>query len=94
MRHACPRTLHRPATKEGLLLLEACLAPGVWQRAGMAASLTGLDTAGLMARLPPALRDCEAVRSLIPAIETGAMQGEARLRAKGDDGADHMGDVE
>lgn len=51
----CPRIEFAPTSVEGQALGAALQSPGCWLRAGMGGTVTGLDMAQLLARLPPGI---------------------------------------
>jgi hypothetical protein len=51
----CPEVRHRPLTREGTWVADVLDRPGVWQRAGMAGTVTGLSLPEALAALPAGL---------------------------------------
>lgn len=64
----CPEIAHAPRTDEGRAVLAALDRIGVWRRAGMAGTLTGLDLVEAMASLPAGM-DADFARRLLLAAE-------------------------
>ncbi len=72
----CPEHAHAPQTVEGSAALDACSAPGVMKRAGMAGQIVGVDYGA--ARLLASHCDKEPFFEFLRAAEHGLLAGVAK----------------
>jgi hypothetical protein len=63
----CPEIEFAPMTPEGIHVAAVLDRPGIWRRAGLGGSITGMDIAEARAALPPHLDSEFAARLLVAA---------------------------